>query len=154
MWTMVQYLGQLEEFRRDSRVRRREILYIEEPEAHLFPKAQSAFLSYLFDTLSFKRGGRSLILTTHSPYIMGRLNVFLKAGAISRRKKNNTALNEIIPRERWLLPSDFAAYAIDNGKCRSIVGNDGIVDSSFLDAISEDIIHDFDRLLQLEASFT
>lgn len=150
MWTLIRYFAEIEEIRKGNKSSQREILYIEEPEAHLFPTAQSAFLGYIFDSLRFNENTRSLILTTHSPYIMGRLNVFLKAGSLSRRKKRNTDINEVVPRDRWILPSQFSAYAIQDGFVTNIVGEDGIIDSSYLDSISDDIVDDFDRLLDIE----
>lgn len=160
MWTMVQYLAEIDAMRasnlpqtaRREALRRREILYIEEPEAHLFPEAQSDFLRYLFESLEFGPRSKTLIMTTHSPYIMGRLNVFLKAGALSRRKKKNTEINEVVPRSRWIKPSEFAAFAMVDGSAINIVDEDGIIDASYLDSISSDIAEDFDRLLDIEMS--
>lgn len=71
----------------NNRSNRHELVYIEEPEAHLFPSAQSLLMDFLIGTMARGREGRSLIITTHSPYIMSKINVFLKAGQLSRRKK-------------------------------------------------------------------
>jgi len=153
MWALIDYFAQMDHLRVKNSRKAMEVLYIEEPEAHLFPSAQSLFLEFLLGSL---RGSnsvtRSIILTTHSPYIMGRLNVFLKAGQLSRRKKRNTDINAVVPRECWLSNEDFAAYAIEDGKLRSIVDEeDGLIDASYLDGISHDIENDFDRLLKIEA---
>ncbi|BEU99712.1 AAA family ATPase [Novosphingobium olei] len=150
MWSIIQYLSELEAFRDGNARSFRELIYIEEPEAHLFPRAQSDFLAYLFESLKFSDDRKSLILTTHSPYIMGRLNVFLKSGILSRRKKKNTDINDIVPRERWIRPQDFRAYAMMDGGMWNIVDSDGLIDSSYLDSISDDIASDFDRLLEVE----
>lgn len=150
MWSIIQYLSEISASR-DHKVKAfQELVYIEEPEAHLFPKAQSEFLAYLFEALRFGNSDRNLIITTHSPYIMGRLNVFLKAGFLSRRKKKNTEINEVVPRDQWIKPQDFRAYAMVDGDIVDIIDDDGLVDSSYLDGISDDIARDFDELLQIE----
>lgn len=150
MWSIVQYLSEISAARDPKLNPLHELVYIEEPEAHLFPKAQSQLLGYLFEALRLGHSNRSLILTTHSPYIMGRLNVFLKAGSLSRRKKKNTEINEIIPRDRWIRPQDFRAYAMIDGGIENILDDDGLIDSSYLDSISDDISSDFDELLKIE----
>jgi predicted ATPase len=86
MWSLVDYYSELDAFRAQSKVARRyrEILYIEEPEAHLFPSAQSTLMEFLIGSIVSNDSSRHLVLTTHSPYIMSKLNVFLKAGQLAR----------------------------------------------------------------------
>ncbi|MFO0113094.1 MAG: AAA family ATPase, partial [Sphingomonadaceae bacterium] len=92
------------------------LIYIEEPEAHLFPSAQSMLLDFLISSTSTNSRNRQLIMTTHSPYIMGKLNVFLKAGQLSKRRKINKKINEVVPRDCWLTSNDLSAYSISNGE--------------------------------------
>lgn len=151
IWAMLDYFGQLDHVRRNVKRRFSETLYIEEPESHLFPSAQSVLLEFLFGTLDRGRGRRSIIITTHSPYIMGRINVYLKAGNLARRKKKNTAINDVVPRALWINERDLNAFAIVNGRLQDIVDqDDGLIDSSYLDSISRDIVQDFDKLLKIE----
>lgn len=89
MWSMLDYFSQIDFMRYNSkRVRRnsQELIYIEEPEAHLFPSAQSLLMEYLIGTLNSDYSNRNLILTTHSPYIMSKLNVFIKAGQLAKKR--------------------------------------------------------------------
>lgn len=159
MWSLIDYFGQLDSNRflsrrgRASR-KRQELLYIEEPEAHLFPSAQSVFMEFLMGFIANERAinkKRLLVLTTHSPYIMSKLNVFMKAGQLSRRKKRNQKIHEIVPRECWLVEGQLAAYAIEGGVMTSLLDEDGLIDGTYLDAISEDISRDFSSLLKIEA---
>lgn len=132
-------------------LRKGEIIYIEEPEAHLFPDAQSNLVDVLVSNVVGRGSGRKLIVTTHSPYIMMRLNVLLKAGAISRRRKRNKKLGSIVPRDAWIDVEDFNAVKISNGRLSSIIDEEeGLVDAEFLDGISDSISRDFDELLDLE----
>lgn len=130
-----------------------QLIYIEEPEAHLFPEAQSLLVDIMVEVVLGGDKGRSLILTTHSPYIMSKLNVLLKAGQIARRRKKNKELGEIIDRSLWLQTSDVAALSIENGVMHSIMNEDEeLIDAAFLDSISEATAIQFTNLLELEES--
>jgi hypothetical protein len=156
MWSLVDYLGQMDHFRSNSsninKLISKELIYIEEPEAHLFPSAQSMLLDFLISSTSTNSRNRQLIMTTHSPYIMGKLNVFLKAGQLSKRKKINTKINEVVPRDCWLTSNDLSAYSISNGELKNLIDDDGLIDGTYLDQISEDISLEYSQLLELEAT--
>ena len=131
--------------------REKELVYIEEPEAHLFPEAQSKLLETLVEVVVSGQNSRSLIITTHSPYIMTKLNVLLKAGQISKRRKRNRELNRIVRRSTWLSISDLNAMSISDGKVSSILDDElEMVDATFLDSISDSIAEQFGNLLDLE----
>ncbi|KJF79148.1 hypothetical protein UA45_01445 [Morganella morganii] len=51
---------------------------IEEPEAHLFPSAQGAMTSLIANAYNYNNS-TSIIITTHSPYILSALNVSIQA---------------------------------------------------------------------------
>ncbi len=161
MWSLIDYFSERDALRAvaNSSLRgwRRELLYIEEPEAHLFPSAQSLLMEFLIGSLTTARGTprqRSLILTTHSPYIMGKLNVFLKAGQLARRKKRNQDINDVVPRECWLTESQLAAYAIQDGVLTNLLNEEGFIDGTYLDAISEEISQQFSSLLEIESEIS
>ncbi|NBN63317.1 AAA family ATPase [Pannonibacter tanglangensis] len=128
-----------------------EIIYIEEPEAHLFPKAQCNLINVLVSNLIGNTKHRKLLVTTHSPYILSRLNVLLKAGEISRNKRLRNNLSKIVSKDTWIQLSDFSALQISDGKVSSIIDNDeGLIDARFLDQVSDVISEDFGALLDLE----
>jgi Uncharacterized conserved protein len=154
MWSMLDYFSRIDAIRaKTPRVRGRlhELIYIEEPEAHLFPSAQSLLMEYLIGSLTSENSTRSIVLTTHSPYIMSKINVFIKAGQLSRRKKVNNKINDIVPRECWLESSDVSAYALADGEMYSIIDEDNLIDGTYLDQISEDISREYSSLLMLES---
>lgn len=155
MWTLINYLGERDALRRffppNVKVRNRgELVYIEEPEAHLFPSAQGLLMEFLIGSVASERSHRKLVLTTHSPYIMSKLNVFLKAGQIAKRRRLADEVAEIVPKECWLSPTQVAAYSIENGVLTNLIDDDGLIDASYLDGVSEVIGSEFDRLLELE----
>ena len=107
-------------------------------------------MDFLIESIRSESSNRSLILTTHSPYIMGKLNVFLKAGQLGRRKKKNHDVAEIVPRECWLSESDLSAFALENGNLRNLM-DDGLIDGTYLDEVSEEISRQFSLLLKIES---
>jgi hypothetical protein len=154
MWSLMDYFSELDAFRSNLKGRspsRRELLYIEEPEAHLFPSAQSLLMEYLIGSVASERSRRNLIITTHSPYIMAKLNVFLKAGQLSRRRKRNQDINEVVPRECWLTENQLSVSAIEGKRLRNLIDEDGLIDGTYLDGVSEDISREFSALLQIES---
>lgn len=130
------------------------LVYIEEPEAHLFPTAQSSLIMILTELVVSSKDKLDMIITTHSPYILAKLNNLLKAGEISEAygQKVQPEVDNVIPQDYWLSPKKFRAYAIIDGAVKSINGEDGLIDGSYLDDISGDISREFSSLLEIEMS--
>jgi AAA15 family ATPase/GTPase len=155
IWTIVNYLTDPHEFFKKTKnlpdFQKNNFLYIEEPEAHLFPSAQSSLMEFLVGSMSALNHKTKLVLTTHSPYIMSKLNVFLKAGEIAKDESKREAVRKIVPEECWLTTEQIGAYCIEDGVLLNIVNaEDGLVDSTYLDQISEDLSKDFEELLNIE----
>jgi len=127
------------------------LCYIEEPEAHLFPSSQSRLIETL---VSAGSSGASLVMTTHSPYVITKINNLLKAGAVGRKLSDDKrrALSAVVARRAWLNAKDVAAYAIEDGKLRSILEDDGLIDSDYLDQVSGELSKEFGQLLAFEES--
>ena len=130
------------------------LLFIEEPEAHLFPSAQAKLTEYIASLTGEDKNGNTnkIFITTHSPYILAQVNNLLEAGIIAEKlgKASHKKIAKIIPKEAWLMPGEVAAFAIDNGKVVSIIGEeDGLIDASYIDAISGEISTQFDALLEI-----
>jgi hypothetical protein len=158
MWSIINYFAESDisfrqVLRSNSRISKetQEIIYIEEPEAHLFPSAQSILMEFLITSARGPNRQRSLILTTHSPYIMGKLNVFLKAGQLGHHPEQAASVSEIVPKDCWLTEETIGAYAISNGELHNLIDADGLIDASYLDEISDNISHQFSSLLAIEA---
>ena len=153
MWSLMDYFSELDNIRMHTkyRSRNRELVYIEEPEAHLFPSAQSLLMEFLIGSIASERRHRSLIITTHSPYIMGKLNVFLKAGPLARRKKRKQEINAIVPRECWLNQYAVSALSIQDRRIVNLFDDEGLIDARYLDGVSEDISREFSKLLAIES---
>jgi AAA ATPase domain len=129
----------------------RHLLYIEEPEAHLFPSAQSLLVQGLV-SMSREGKGQRLLLTTHSPYVLAKINNLIKAGGLEATLDDakHPALSRIVPKRARIAPGDAHAYAIVDGELRSIIDEDGLIAADYLDDVSGQIGAEFSRLLQLE----
>lgn len=125
-------------------------IYIEEPEAHLFPRAQNKLVEILAAIVT-RRRNTNLLITTHSPYVLSKLNNLIKAGALSRKSKTDpAALKEIVPNTSWLIPKSVNAYAIKDNKLINIMDNSGLIAADYLDDVSGEIAVEFSKLMALE----
>lgn len=133
-------------------------LYVEEPEAHLYPDSQWAvvrLMAAVFN-LSLSGSGSQLFITTHSPYLLSAFNNLIRARQLAERFKDQPAklraLYRIIPKNQHLALDHFRVYALEGGAARSIISaDDGLIVAEKLDEVSERISQQFDKLLQLEA---
>lgn len=137
------------------------VVYIEEPEAHLFPAAQTQLVQMFFEIANRHRrrgvrdipGQRQIVLTTHSPYVLAKANNLIKAGQLAagadqplRRK-----IERIVPSAAWVVPGSLIAYAINQCQLVSIIDQHGLIDGGYIDSASGEIGLEFDRLMALEA---
>ncbi|WP_186148013.1 AAA family ATPase [Burkholderia gladioli] len=130
----------------------RRIMYIEEPEAHLFPHAQNNLVQLLCALVRLRTKTQDLLVTTHSPYVLAKINNMIKAGAIEKKFGGAVIgkLDEILKIKCALRPGTVNAYAIIDGILTDIVDDSGLIDADYLDEVSGEIGEEFDRLLDIE----
>jgi hypothetical protein len=126
-------------------------LYIEEPEAHLFPEAQRQLVS-LFARITYDPQMRtSMVLTTHSPYILSSFNSLIYAGQLANEKPElKDEISKLVAEHFWINNGTFRAYCIHDGILKSILSESGLIDGEYLDSVSDTIGNEFDSLLRLE----
>jgi AAA15 family ATPase/GTPase len=127
-------------------------LYIEEPEAHLFPTAQKKIIQLLARAFNSKNGNFQIIVTTHSPYILSSFNNLLEAGKIIRDEPNKKdKVSEVIPELEILNPNDLIAYSVFNGQKKILIDDEtNLISQNILDSVSDDLAIDFGKLLDIE----
>lgn len=120
-------------------------IILEEPEAHLYPDAQKNMSELL---AMFKNSDNAVLLTTHSPYILGAINNLLFAHNIASVVGDQKVLG-IVSKEKILV--DCASYFVEDGEIESCfdVEND-LIENEVIDGASRDINEVFDRLIALE----
>lgn len=119
---------------------------IEEPESHLFPDAQKLITEFI--SLAGNAGNK-ILLTTHSPYILGAMNNMLYADRISK-EVDRDRLGQVIHPLKWIDYLKLSAYYVEFGKVKSCMNkDDGSIDNEVIDGASDEINTDYDRMLEL-----
>lgn len=127
-------------------------LYIEEPEAHLFPTAQKKIVKLLARTFNSQNSNFQIIVTTHSPYILSSFNNLLEGGKIIEDDNEKSyKVYEVIPEKEILNPNNLIAYSIFNGKKQNLMDEETkLISQNILDSVSDEISIDFGKLLDIE----
>ncbi len=127
-------------------------LYIEEPEAHLFPIAQKRIVQLLARTFNSVDTKFQIIVTTHSPYILSSFNNLIEAGKIIQDKPDlKKKVAAIVPEEEIINPNDLIAYSIKDGEKTVLIDdNTKLISQNLLDSVSDEIALEFGKLIDLE----
>jgi len=128
--------------------RNNQLFIIEEPELNLYPTTQKKLVEYL----AGKTDKNSLILTTHSPYILSSLDNLIQAGnVVKKHPELKDEVEKIIPAKYHLNYEDVKVYFVADGTARLIMNEElQSIDVSELDVVSEDLNADFEKLLDLK----
>lgn len=122
------------------------LFIIEEPEAHLFPESQK-YITELIALVS--NSGHSVVLTTHSPYVLGTLNNLLCANTIPQ--KYSKKADDIIPKSFWLDDKKFDSWFVKGGGIENCMDAEThMIQNERIDEISKVINTEFDNLLALQ----
>lgn len=125
-------------------------LFVEEPEAHIFPSTQKSFVYSLVEMLN-GNVQHTCFLATHSPYILTAFNNIILAGETMAMSKEKADKVSVIMRKRQTLCYDeVAAFEMSNGRNHSIMDEDfRLISADAIDAASQEISNDFDYLLNI-----
>lgn len=128
-------------------------LYIEEPEAHLFPTAQKRIVQLLAKTFNNNSKVKfQIFVTTHSPYILSSFNNLIYAGNLSDTSENlKNKVDDVIKKDEQLHYNDFSVYSIKNNEKHYLIDEENkIISTNILDSVSDEISKEFDKLLDIE----
>lgn len=142
------------------------LVYIEEPEAHLFPSAQTDLVGMFAQLINSGKkkvvsrsrnktlANRQIVLTTHSPYVLAKINNLIKAGDLGSRVvgEKKKAIEKIVDPSCWISPRSVSAYKIVDGKLSSIIDDYGLIDGDYIDSVSAATGIEFDALIDIEVS--
>ena len=125
-------------------------LFIEEPEAHIFPSTQKSFVYSLVKMLN-SRTKHTCFLATHSPYIMTAFNNVILAGETTAKSKEKAIeVQKVMPKRQTLRYNEVTAFEMKNGNIHSIMDDEFLLMSAdAIDSASQEIGKDFDYLLNL-----
>ena len=124
-------------------------IFIEEPEAHLFPTSQAQIVKIL--SAMYKKNS-NFFITTHSPYILSELNNYLYANDLMKRNLLSVeSFERILPSTGTIDIEDLSAYKIENGVLMSIINKEySMIDSEELDKASSHASDIYNQLLEFE----
>lgn len=124
------------------------LFIIEEPESHLFPESQK----YMTELIALVNNcGHLVVLTTHSPYVLGTLNNLLYAKSCS--SKNGDDIDKIIPASVRLDYKNFDSWFVQNGTVENCMDSEiHMIQNERIDGISKVINQEFDELLELQST--
>jgi predicted ATPase len=124
------------------------LVFIEEPEAHLFPIAQKEiveFMCYLSKSIK-----TDFVVTTHSPYILSAINNHIYAAILGLRNKDK--VSTIIPDNTWLNPKKVNGYFINSGILHVLYDqNLNMFKTELIDTASDLVNQEYTKLLELES---
>jgi len=135
------------------------ISIIEEPEQNLYPASQRDLMCYLLNCVNTgakknkeEKINRSdynkLIITTHSPYVLGTINNAIYAGNLTKNDKDCTK----IIKNSVQMPIEYVnAYKTENGKIINIISDElRQIDNNVIDDCSYAINSDYEKLEAIE----
>ncbi len=130
------------------------VVIIEEPEAHLFPEAQSEVIDLICEIHNASPIATKLFITTHSPYILTAINSLIQAGIVKESLHSNknklNKLYKIVSKGSIIQSDSVRAFSMQDGTAVSILDPDtGLIDASYIDMISQRSSEQFDEMLDL-----
>ncbi|MDQ2768906.1 MAG: ATP-binding protein, partial [Bacteroidota bacterium] len=103
----------------------RHTVYIEEPEAHLFPESQRVTSQFMAAVLNIRPLSLQLVITTHSPYLLASFNNLIYAHQLAETLRDQPAklkaLYKVVPKNQQLALADVRVYGFENGKVKPLI---------------------------------
>lgn len=123
---------------------------IEEPEAHLYPSLQNKIIEFIafFSNIN----NSSVLLTTHSPYILTSVNSLYCAGKMIKEYPNlSKKVYDIIGSKCDVRPENITAFKINRDKSIDTLVSDDIeeISTEMIDEISDSINEKYIELFYL-----
>lgn len=130
-------------------------VYLEEPEAHLFPESQrvlAQLMSTVFHTSVFSI---QYVITTHSPYLLASFNNLVYAQQLAETLHDQPAklatLYKLVPNNQQLALADMRVYGFENGGAHSLIDKEsGLLSADLLDSASDVTAEQFGELMALD----
>lgn len=127
-------------------------IIIEEPEAHLHPTLQHNVMKFIAEFANLT--GSTILLTTHSPYILTSTNLLLYGGKLTKKDKKGVA--SILGTNKYIYPQESNIFEItqqSNHTRLHSLKDDNYLESlevEKLDKISDTINEQYTELVYLE----
>ncbi|MDR0547767.1 MAG: ATP-binding protein [Dysgonamonadaceae bacterium] len=135
---------------------------IEEPEQNLFPETQRDLIYHILSyngfsvnvpnkDIDFTEQEHSLIITTHSPYILYAINNCMLGGLVNSQlegaEKEEFLSESFLSKKSWIDPKLVSVWEIDNGKLRQIQDQDNIISQNYFDTKMTELMDEYSLIL-------
>ncbi len=127
-------------------------LVIEEPEQNLFPETQVKLVYYILSKVSHRNLRDTLVITTHSPYILYAFNNCMLAYIASQEAQDSIEDITSIPAQAWLRPEIVSVWELSlDGQMsiKCIQDERGLIRGNYFDRIMHNVMADFSNLLNV-----
>jgi ABC-type multidrug transport system ATPase subunit len=133
------------------------LFVLEEPELNLFPYSQHQFVKYLSQYFTEGEIDRSLLLTTHSPYVITAFdNLILAKNVVKEKREFKEKVNDIIPEKYWLDYERVNAYYLNPKPKKGKPNAENIMNEerkgiggNAIDEISDELNREYSKLMEL-----
>ena len=125
-------------------------IVVEEPELNLFPIKQKKIIEFIVEKVNFSNS--SMIITTHSPYILSVLDTLILAkNTYNEHLDLKVEINSIITESKWINYDDISVYEVRNDGTVHSIKNEEFksIDANAIDSVSDIISNEFDKLTDL-----
>lgn len=133
---------------------RKRTFLIEEPEQNIFPETQKALVEYLSSAI--KEFGHSMVLTTHSPYVLTALENLMYANKLGKVDggKFEDRVTDIVKEQFWIDEQDVSVYYLgENGGIDLMQRDEALINKEYIDSVSNVVNTVFDQLLDIELEY-
>lgn len=118
---------------------------IEEPESNLFPESQKNIVELI---ALVANAGNAVLLTTHSPYVLGSINNLIYAGSIGKKSPDT---EKIVAKNKWIDSQRCSAFFVNEHGLQDAMDSEIVqIDNNLLDQISHVINREYDELFAIE----
>ena len=121
-------------------------LIIEEPEQNLYPQTQRNLIEYMLSTFNESAHKNTLLLTTHSPYILYAINNCM-LGYLVKDTMPTDRQARIQGQTAWFNPQEVSIWEIDGGHITCIQDDKGLLSKNHFNDIMKQVMNDFDSML-------
>lgn len=147
---LLSYLGDYRYNESGSRV-----LYVEEPETHLFPESQRTVAQLMASIYNENHAMLQYVITTHSPYLLSSFNNLVYAQQLAETLHDQPdklkALYQIVPKNQQLALADMRVYGFEKGTAHSLIDEEsGLLSADLLDSASDVTADQFGALMALD----
>jgi hypothetical protein len=130
-------------------------IIIEEPELNLFPHTQIEFLYALLRM--FKSDRDTMLITTHSPYLLYALNNCMLADSVRDKLLDQEIKEAMDFRGVAINPKEVSVWELKDGRLSglsaenlTIQDENGYIRGNYFDRIMSNVMSDFNNLLSLQ----